>query len=168
MRVCGRVKCVRPKGFKQDIEHLSGVILAPGNVAKQPDANAALCLWGIMFAWAVTYIYWAFLHIRLNESGLYMSTHTHTDTTIINTNIPDAHTQTSRTLFAGAQKLTRLASKQASESVMNLFSLAPRSRGRGLIRGRGFFCRVLCMWGKEKFCFRAIILTLFLFCPAYS
>lgn len=50
MRVCGRVKCVRPKGFKQDIEHLSGVILAPGNVAKQPDANAALCLWGIMFA----------------------------------------------------------------------------------------------------------------------
>lgn len=53
------------------------------------------------------------------------------------------HKQTQRFLFAVAQKLTRLVSKQASESVIYLFSLAPRSRGRALITG-GFFCPELC------------------------
>lgn len=48
------------------------------------------------------------------------------------------------------KKLTRLASKQASESVINLFSLAPRSRGRGLIGGRGLFCAELCMQENNK------------------
>lgn len=60
--------------------------------------------------------------------------------TTTDTNIPDTHTQTKRFLFTAAQKLTRLASKQATESVINLFSLAPRSHGRGLIRGRELFC----------------------------
>lgn len=54
-------------------------------------------------------------------------------------------TQTSSFLFAVAQNLTRLASKQASESVIYLFRLAPRSRGRRLIGRRGFFGAEMCV-----------------------
>lgn len=68
-------------------------------------------------------------------------THAYTDIATINADTPHTHTPTRRFLFAITQeKLTRSASEQASECVINLFSLAPRSHGRGLIRGGELFC----------------------------
>lgn len=67
-----------------------------------------------------------------------------------------AHTLTNKEVSVCRNaKLTRLASKQASESVINLFSLAPRSCGRGLIRGRGLFSAELCMKEKERSWFKS-------------
>lgn len=117
--------------------------MASGNGAKQPDASDSLCLQELRLPFAVTYIYRAFLHIRLNESGLLedeqnlnMNTHAQLEQPSIQTFQVHALKQGGFLFAVAHKKLTRSVSEQASESVINLFSLAPRGCGHRLMIGR--------------------------------